>query len=97
VFLMTGTVVGVLGAIFGVIAGILSAIWLNPINDWLHANFNIEMFPRDLFDLQGIPCHLEPSWIVSVALAAILLSIIVAFIPARKAARMNPVTALSFE
>lgn len=97
VFLITGTVVGVLGSLLGVGAGILSAMWLNPVNDWLYDKFRIELFPRETFDLQGIPCHLEQSWVLSVAIGAILLSIIVAFIPARKAARMNPVTALSYE
>ncbi|MFT4841026.1 MAG: ABC-type lipoprotein release transport system permease subunit [Planctomycetota bacterium] len=97
VFLINGTVVGVLGSLFGVVAGILSAIWINPINDWLYENYKLELFPRETFDLQGIPCHLETSWVVGVATGAIVLSIIVAFIPARKAARMNPVTALSFE
>ena len=97
VFLMNGTIVGITGSLLGVTSGVLSALWINPVNNWLHATFNVEMFPRVLFDLDGIPCHLEPSWVVSVAIGAILLSIVVAYIPARKAARMNPVTALSFE
>lgn len=97
VFLLTGTIVGVTGSLLGVLAGYLSSIWLNPVNDWLHANFNIEIFPRHLFDLQGVPCHLEPSWVVTVAVGAVILAIVVALIPARKASRMNPVTALAFE
>lgn len=97
VFLLTGTVVGLIGSALGVMFGYLSSIWLNPVNDWLYANFSIEIFPRALFDLQGVPCHLEPGWVATVAVAAVLLAIIVALIPARKASRMNPVTALSFE
>jgi len=97
VFLLGGVVVGILGTILGVIAGMLSSIWLNPVNDWLYAQFGIELFPRGLFDLDEVPCHLEPSWVVTVAIGAVLLAVVVAFLPARKAARMNPVTALSFE
>ena len=97
VFLMTGTVVGVTGSLLGVIAGLLSSIWINPVNDWVYANFEIELFPRETFDLDGIPCHLDPAWVVAVTVGAIALSVVVAFIPARKASRMNPVTALSFE
>ena len=97
VFLISGSVVGVVGSILGVLAGILSSILLNPVNELLYANFGIELFPRHLFDLQGVPCHIEPSWVVTVALGAIMLAVVVALIPAQKAARMNPVTALSFE
>ena len=97
VFLISGVVVGVLGTLLGVGAGLLSAAWLNPINDWLYSQFQIELFPRGLFDLDEVPCHLEPSWVATVALGAVALSVIVAFLPARKAARLNPVTALSYE
>ncbi len=97
VFLIGGVVVGVLGTLRGVAAGLLSAIWLNPVNDWLYAEFGVELFPRGLFDLDEVPCHLEPSWVVTVAVGAVVLAVVVAFVPARKAARLNPVTALSFE
>jgi ABC-type lipoprotein release transport system permease subunit len=97
VFLIGGVIVGAVGTILGVIAGVLSSIWLNPVNDWLYATVGIELFPRGLFDLDEVPCHLEPSWVVTVAVGAVLLAVVVAFLPARKAARMNPVTALSFE
>ncbi|HEB52282.1 MAG TPA: ABC transporter permease [bacterium] len=99
VFLLTGTIIAVLGTGLGVLAGVLSAMWLNPINEWIYriSGGRLELFPRALFDLQGIPCHLEPSWIVTVSAFAILLAVTVAFVPARRAARMHPVTALSFE
>ena len=97
VFLLSGVVVGVLGTALGVLAGVLSAVWLNPVNDWLYESFQVELFPRGLFDLDEVPCHLEPSWVVAVGVGAVLLSVLVAFLPARKAARLNPVTALSFE
>ena len=97
VFLIAGSVVALVGTALGVAAGLLSAVWLNPVNEWLYANFGLELFPRRLFDLPEIPCHLEPAWVVSVAVGAVLLAVVVAFVPARKAARLNPVTALSFE
>ena len=97
VFLLAGVVVSVIGTALGVLAGILSAVWLNPVNDWLYANVGVELFPRGLFDLDEVPCHLAPEWVTSVAAGAVLLSVIVAVLPARKAARLDPVTALSYE
>ena len=97
VFLLGGFVVAALGAAFGTALGALSVHWLNPFNQWLYATTSLELFPRALFDLPEIPCRLEASWIVQVTLGAMGLALVVAFVPSRKAARMNPVNALSYE
>jgi lipoprotein-releasing system permease protein len=97
VFLLGGITVAAIGAMLGIGIGVLSVQWLNPINDWLYAQAGVELFPRRLFDMKAIPCQLESSWIANVAIGALVLAVITAFVPSRKAARMNPVLALSHE
>lgn len=97
VFLLCGAVVGSLGAALGVAAGLLTANHLNQLNDWLYANFQLELFPRALFDLPRIPVHIDPDWVIQVGVGALLLALLVAWLPARAAARMNPVQAISYE
>lgn len=97
VFLGNGFAVAAIGTTLGVVLGVVSVRQLNPFNEWLYATFGLELFPRALFDLSGIPVRLEPSWIAAVAIGALLLSLFVAWLPARKAARLHPVQALSHE
>lgn len=97
VFLLGGTIVAVVGSLLGLGAGVLSIHFLNPLNDWLYEKTGAELFPRRLFDLPEIPSRLEPSWVVGVTIGAVVLAVVVAWLPARKAARMNPVLALSHE
>ncbi len=97
VFLLCGLVVAGLGAGLGTALGVLSALHLNDANDWLFAHTGLELFPRSLFDLQRVPVRLETAWLLQVAAGAILLALLVALLPARQAARMNPVQALSHE
>lgn len=99
VFVLSGLVVALVGTALGVGAGLLSAELINPINDWVYelSDGRLELFPRGLFDLDQVPCDLQGSWIATVAIGAVLLSVLVAYVPARRAARLNPVTALSFE
>ncbi|MBK8100761.1 MAG: ABC transporter permease [Planctomycetes bacterium] len=96
-FLTCGIVIGLIGSLAGLVLGVLSTRWINPVNDWLFENFGLEMFPRRLFDLPEIPCRLEPAWLIGVPVAAFLLTLLVAWLPARRAARMLPVEALSYE
>jgi len=97
VFLLDGFVVALIGTGLGVLLGLLSVWNLNRANEWLYSNLGWELFPRVLFDLDGIPVRLEPGWVVSVALGALLLSLFVAWLPSRKAARLHPTTALAHE
>lgn len=97
VFLLCGLVVAVLGTALGTGIGTLSALYLNDANEWLFAATGLELFPRRLFDLQRVPVRLEPTWLLQVATGAIVLALLVALFPARKAARMNPVQALAHE
>ncbi|MEO6597235.1 MAG: FtsX-like permease family protein [Planctomycetota bacterium] len=97
VFLLGGLTVAILGALLGAGFGVLSVQWINPVNDWLFAKTGLELFPRALFDLQRIPCRLQVSWLLKVTIGAVVLALLVAFVPSRKASRMNPVKALSYE
>ncbi len=97
IFVLSGTIIGVVGSLLGVTAGVLSAVYLNNINAVLKASFGFEIFTRELFYLPSIPYRLEPGWISQVVIASLALCLLVAFLPARKAARLPPVEALSYE
>jgi len=97
VFTRCGLVIGLFGSGGGVLAGIGSLHALNPVNDWMTENFGIAIFDHRLFDLPSIPWVLDPLWVAEVAVAALATALFVAWLPARKAARMQPVKTLAYE
>lgn len=97
VFLLSGVFVGSTGCVLGVASGIASAYWLNDINDWSRERLGIELFPTQLYALDRIPYELEPGWIALVAVGALAIAFVAAWLPSRRAARMDPVRALAYE
>ncbi len=97
IFLLGGGAVAALGCGLGAVLGYFSARHLNDFNDWLVANTGLAIFPTDLYDLERIPYRIEGAWLTQVLVAAFVLSLAVSYLPARRAARMDPVKALSYE
>lgn len=95
IFLVGGLSIASVGCAVGAAAGIASAVYLNPLNDFSRRNFGRELFPTDVYALDSIPYQLDPRWIGQVLAAAIGLALVVAWLPARRAARLHPVEALA--
>lgn len=93
IFAVCGFVIGVLGCIGGVLLGVLNTIYLNPVLDFL----GIRIFPPNMYDLKQVPTRLDPLWVMQVAGGAFVLAMLMAWLPARRAARLDPVEALSYE
>lgn len=97
IFVLSAFVVAVIGCSLGTLTGIASAHYLNDVNDWCRQQFQIELFPVQLYALDRIPYRIEPTWVLQVLGGAFVLALLIAWLPARRAARMDPVTALSYQ
>ncbi|MEM7203784.1 MAG: FtsX-like permease family protein [Planctomycetota bacterium] len=97
IFVLCGGVIGAGGCGLGLAAGLLSSHYLNDVNDWLRRSFGLELFPTDLYDLDRIPYRIELPWVLQVLAGAFVLVLLVAWVPARRAARLDPVKALAHE
>lgn len=95
IFLIGGLSIAVVGSTAGALSGIATAVYLNPLNDYSRAHFGRELFPTDVYALERVPYELDPTWIGQVVVAAIVLALLVAWLPARRAARLHPVEALA--
>lgn len=97
IFMISGSVIALLGTLLGLVTGYLSCLHLNDFNQWLEQTFGRGLFPRTIYGLREIPYELDSRWLVQVAVLAILNAAVFSFLPALRAARFDPVRALRYE
>ncbi len=97
IFLMTGTLLGMVGVAVGVLLGVLSATFIAPIQHFLEGLFGFQLFPSDIYILDALPAQLQWSEVFWVSISAFFITLIMSVIPSMWAARLDPVEALRFE
>jgi lipoprotein-releasing system permease protein len=96
VFVMVGAILGLTGALIGLLLGVTIILNLGDIENALRS-VGIEIFPPDVYGLDGLPAELNWGEAIFTTLWAMSMSVLVTLWPAWSAAKMDPVEALRFE
>jgi len=97
IFFMSGATIGVLGAIAGVVFGVLFCIYIQPIQAFVQWVTGADVFNADVYFFSHIPAKLDWSEVVGVTFWALAASFLATLPPAFQAARIDPVEALRYE
>lgn len=95
-FVLHGWIQCLVGTVLGIGAAYLILENLQGLVDLL-ARLGVEVFPKDIYGLAQIPWRVIPREVADVAVSVILFCTVASFLPAWRAARMDPVTALRKE
>ncbi len=97
IFFMTGAAIGIAGTIAGVILGIVVALNVENIRQFLMWLTGANLFPAELYYLNGLPSRLHWGQVAGIALFSLALSFLATIYPAWRAASLDPVEALRHE
>ncbi len=97
IFVLSGTSIGIIGAFFGTILGVVIAIYVEPIRQFFQWLTGRDLFPAELYYLSELPSKLVWTDVLGIALIAVVLAFLATLYPAWKAANTEPVEVLRNE
>jgi len=97
VFMVQGSLIGVIGTVTGVIGGILLTLNLDRILNGIEYVFGVQLLPEDVYYITGLPTDLQTSDVTTIALIALAMAFVATLYPAWRAARTAPAEALRYE
>ena len=89
IFLLQGTIIGVIGTVIGAAGGAALAYFLD--------RYRVITIPSDIYQVSYLPFKLLPGDLAAVVIGAVVVCFVATLYPSRQAARLDPAQALRYE
>ncbi len=97
IFIVQGTIIGVFGALLGMVGGVALALNIPSIVPAIERAFNTKFLSGDVYYITDVPSDLHWSDVGTISILSFCISLLATLYPAWKAARTQPAEALRYE
>lgn len=97
IFIVQGTLVGIVGTLLGMFFGVLSGLYIGDVIAFIEELFNFKVLDSGVYYISDLPSELRWPNVFLAGLFSFLISVLVTLYPSWRAAKIKPAEALRYE
>ena len=97
IFMVQGSLIGVIGTLAGVVSGVLLALNVETVVPWIEKAVGMDLFPADVYYISELPSKLNWPDVWTIGGVALVLAFLATLYPSWRAANTQPAEALRYE
>ena len=97
IFLIQGTLIGLMGTLAGVAGGIVLATNVDVVVPFIEGIFGFKFLSKEVYQISDLPSELRAADVLVTAVFSFIASSLATIYPSYRAARINPAEALRYE
>jgi lipoprotein-releasing system permease protein len=97
IFMVQGVLIGLVGALIGVLSGVVVALNIGSIVPFIEHLFGVQFLAKDIYFITELPSDLQHSDVIVVAVFSFAISLLATLYPSWRASKTQPAEALRYE
>ena len=97
IFMVQGALIGVIGTLVGVVAGLLIGYNVDTVVPAIEHVLGFKFLAKDVYYISELPSDVQLGDVTTIGIVSLVLSFVATLYPSWRASRVNPAEALRYE